>query len=106
MDPLRPREARCLGGRETLAPHLQVQSIPDTSVPEGNRHPINHDKAIYETAKAIGIQDKILFGSDYPLVSPKRYEKWLLETALSVEEQANIWGGNARRLLNSCNICI
>ncbi len=34
-----------------------------------------YDKKIYDVAKSIGILDKIVFGSDFPLVSPKRYFK-------------------------------
>ncbi len=63
-----------------------------------------YEPAIYETARSIGILDKVLFGSDYPLVSPKRYEKGLQETSLTAKEQAAIWGENAKCLLKNCGI--
>lgn len=63
-----------------------------------------YESGLYETAKSIGILDKVLFGSDYPLVSPKRYKKGLEETTLTKVEQNAIWGGNAKQLLKSCGI--
>ena len=63
-----------------------------------------YEPAIYDTAKTMGILDKVLFGSDYPLVSPKRYDKGLKETTLTEQEQNAIYGGNAKRLLEVCGI--
>ena len=65
-----------------------------------------YEKSIYDVAKAIGIQDKILFGSDYPLVSPKRYEKGLSESTLTPTEQVAILGENARSLFERCQVIL
>lgn len=62
--------------------------------------PFLYDKKIYQVAKDIGILDKILFGSDYPLIPMKRYIKDVAESGLSEEDQALINGKNARGLLN------
>ena len=35
--------------------------------------PFLYDTAIYDTVKSIGAADKLVFGSDYPLLSPGRY---------------------------------
>lgn len=35
--------------------------------------PFLYNTAIYNSAVSIGVMDKLLFGSDYPLLSPRRY---------------------------------
>jgi predicted TIM-barrel fold metal-dependent hydrolase len=50
-------------------------------------------------AKEIGILDKVLFGSDYPLISMKRYIKDVADTGLSESDQALVNGLNAKALL-------
>jgi len=49
-------------------------------------------------ADVLGL-DKLLFGSDYPLLPPKRYYRELAESGLSEEEQKAVLGGNAAKLL-------
>ena len=44
--------------------------------------------------------DKILFGSDYPLLSPKRVIGQLESVDLEEEDRGKILGGNAQRLLS------
>ena len=44
--------------------------------------------------------DKILFGSDYPLLSPRRIVDQIESLKLSQEDKDNILGGNARKLLS------
>jgi predicted TIM-barrel fold metal-dependent hydrolase len=60
--------------------------------------PYLYDSAIYRIAdKTVGI-DKILFGSDYPLLPPKTYFKEMAETGLTEAQMAKIKGENARQL--------
>lgn len=61
--------------------------------------PLLYDKNIYKAASDIKVLDKVLFGSDYPLLPMKRYLREISEAGLSQEEQALINGENARRLL-------
>ncbi|MDI9475302.1 MAG: amidohydrolase family protein [Natronincolaceae bacterium] len=61
--------------------------------------PFLYDKKIYKVAKEIGILDKVLFGSDYPLISMKRYIKDVADTGLSESDQALVNGLNAKALL-------
>lgn len=49
-------------------------------------------------AEIVGVE-KILFGSDYPLISPSRIIKQLRSLDMGEEAEALILGGNARRLL-------
>lgn len=49
-------------------------------------------------AEIVGVE-KILFGSDYPLMLPSRIIKQLLSLDMGEETEALILGGNARRLL-------
>lgn len=61
--------------------------------------PFLYDAAIWETAARIVGPDKILFGSDYPLLPPARYFRELEARPLSAEDKALIKGGNAAALL-------
>ncbi|WP_448382037.1 amidohydrolase family protein [Desulfosoma sp.] len=61
--------------------------------------PFLYRSAVYRRAVDIVGRDRILFGSDYPLLPPSRYEKEMDEAGLSPEEKAALLGGNAARLL-------
>jgi len=61
--------------------------------------PFLYDSRIYRAAKALGLCEKILFGSDFPLLPPSRYLPALEENGLSSEEKQLILGGNAEKLL-------
>jgi len=60
--------------------------------------PYLFDARIYDVVKALGICDRILFGSDFPILPPSRYLKSLNASALNEEEKKLILGLNARRL--------
>ncbi|MFH2060577.1 MAG: amidohydrolase family protein [Pseudomonadota bacterium] len=57
--------------------------------------PFLYDPKIYELALGAGVIDKILFGTDYPLLSPDRYYKDLESTTLSELQKDMVLGGNA-----------
>jgi predicted TIM-barrel fold metal-dependent hydrolase len=61
--------------------------------------PFLYDSRIYRAAKALGLCEKILFGSDFPLLAPSRYLPALEESGLDSEEKKLILTGNAQRLL-------
>jgi predicted TIM-barrel fold metal-dependent hydrolase len=61
--------------------------------------PFLYDPVIWETAARIVGADKILFGTDYPLLKPARYFREIEAGALSQEDRARIKGGNAAALL-------
>ncbi len=56
-----------------------------------------YDKAIYRVAREIGILDKLLFGTDYPLLPISRYAESLSE--LTESEKALVLGENAAKIL-------
>jgi hypothetical protein len=61
--------------------------------------PYLYDPEIYQiAARLIGI-DKILLGSDYPLLPPTRYVDEMSETGLTKLQIDKICGGNAKALL-------
>lgn len=61
--------------------------------------PFLYNTDIYEYAKKLAGIDKILFGSDFPLIKPARYFKDLKKTALPQEDIDKICGINAAELL-------
>lgn len=60
--------------------------------------PFLYDKNIYKVAKDIGIIDKVLFGSDYPLIPMTRYIDEVANSGLDDKDQALINGFNAKAL--------
>jgi predicted TIM-barrel fold metal-dependent hydrolase len=61
--------------------------------------PFLYQPRIFEHIADIAGADKILFGSDYPLLAPRRVMAQIESVGLSPEVKAMILGGNARRLL-------
>jgi uncharacterized protein len=54
---------------------------------------------VYKQVSGLVGAEKILFGSDFPVIEPGRIIKEVNESALSEEEKNNVLSGNARRLL-------
>ena len=62
--------------------------------------PYLYDSEVYQlAAKLVGI-DKILFGSDYPLLAPEKYFNEMQHCGLAQEEIDKICGLNAKCLFN------
>ncbi|MCL2266636.1 MAG: amidohydrolase family protein [Treponema sp.] len=61
--------------------------------------PFIYDKRIYNVIKSLGICEKILFGSDFPILNPSRYFSAINESSLCNEEKKLITGLNAKKLL-------
>ena len=61
--------------------------------------PFLYDPQIYSLALNLAGPDKILFGSDYPLIAPARYFNEMKSAGLTARQQADICGGNAAHLL-------
>ncbi len=59
-----------------------------------------YDSAIFRVARELNILDKVLFASDYPLVSPERYFSYIDESGLDEQERAKIYYLNAKTLLD------
>jgi predicted TIM-barrel fold metal-dependent hydrolase len=62
--------------------------------------PFLYDPAIYKFAVEIVGADKILFGSDYPLLKPERYFKELESAGLTRAQMDAVSGLNAAKLLH------
>jgi len=60
--------------------------------------PFLYDERIYRAAKALGLCEKIIFGSDYPILMPSRYLPAIEESGFNDEEIELLFGGNARKL--------
>ena len=61
--------------------------------------PFLYDARVFETVAGLVGAERILFGSDFPLLPQERVLKQLEGAALSSEEKDAIGGGNAARLL-------
>jgi len=61
--------------------------------------PYLYDPKVYSIAVQIAGPEKILFGSDYPLISPSRYFQEIEAAGLSPDETRLILGQNAAKLL-------
>jgi predicted TIM-barrel fold metal-dependent hydrolase len=61
--------------------------------------PFLYNKKIYKTAIGIVGPDRIVFGSDYPLILPERYKREMQEAGLQEEELEAILLLNAQKLL-------
>jgi predicted TIM-barrel fold metal-dependent hydrolase len=61
--------------------------------------PFLYDPAIYRHAIDIIGKDKILFGSDYPLIKASRYFRELRSAGLAEDEFNAVCGGNSAELL-------
>jgi predicted TIM-barrel fold metal-dependent hydrolase len=61
--------------------------------------PFLYRPEIYRQAIELAGVDKILFGTDYPLLMPQRYFKEMDQAGLTDDEQGAIRGGNAAALL-------
>jgi predicted TIM-barrel fold metal-dependent hydrolase len=59
--------------------------------------PFIYSKKIYAIAREIVGIEKIFFGTDFPLISPRRYFKELEESGLSGQDQGKILGLNFSR---------
>lgn len=62
-----------------------------------------YSACVLDAACAAGAEDKILFGSDWPILSFQRYEKLFAETKLSKEQKEKILFKNAEKFLRSCS---
>ncbi len=61
--------------------------------------PFLYSKKIYSLGCEIAGADRILFGSDFPLLSPGRYFQEIGESGVKTEDQKKILGQNLARLL-------
>ena len=62
--------------------------------------PYLYDKSIWKTAAALAGVEKILFGTDFPLLDAERYIEELAVSGLSDDEMERILYLNAKELLN------
>lgn len=63
--------------------------------------PFLYSKKIYGVAREMVGVEKIIFGSDFPLIGPQRYFRELEESNLSMEDRTKILGLNFLKLLES-----
>lgn len=62
--------------------------------------PFLYKPAVYAQSCALAGKEKILFGSDFPLIKPGRYFKEMLASSdMLTDEWSAVCGGNAARLL-------
>jgi predicted TIM-barrel fold metal-dependent hydrolase len=57
--------------------------------------PFLYDPAVYDMAKQAGVLDKVLLGTDFPLLPPDRYYRDLEASSLNQQEKQAVLGDNA-----------
>jgi len=62
--------------------------------------PFLYRSEVYKAVAAMSGAQRILFGSDWPLLSPRRVIDHIREAGLGQAEVDAVLGGNARRLFN------
>jgi uncharacterized protein len=66
--------------------------------------PYLYHSGIYEIALRICGENKVIFGSDYPLIQPKRYFREMEEAGLTIEQMRKICGENIKALFDKSKI--
>ena len=61
--------------------------------------PYLYTPAVYRSAVSIVGKEKVLFGTDYPLLPPERYFKEMDQAGLTTEEKSALCGANAMAVL-------
>lgn len=61
--------------------------------------PFLYDSRIYRYARDLAGLDKVLLGTDYPLLKPARYRREMTEAGLTAVEMGLVCGQNAAQLL-------
>jgi predicted TIM-barrel fold metal-dependent hydrolase len=61
--------------------------------------PFLYTPGIYKTAAALGLERKILFGCDFPLIPLSRYVTEIDASGITEDDAALLYGGNAAGLL-------
>jgi predicted TIM-barrel fold metal-dependent hydrolase len=57
-----------------------------------------YEPQIYDMAVKAGVLEKVLFGTDYPLLTPDRYYTDIDQSGLTLEQKRMVLGENARNL--------
>lgn len=66
--------------------------------------PFLYDPQVYKLGMELAGEDKIVFGTDYPLIPPKRYYRDIEAAGLSQEQRKKLLCGNAANILSiPCN---
>lgn len=79
--------------------------MPEVAAALGNVYfdtaasPFLYTPAVFDAAAGLVGADKILLGSDYALLRPRRLTAQIRSSRLSASQQAAVMGGNAARLL-------
>lgn len=92
--------AHFAGGLPLYAAMPEVKALEHVYY-DNAAQPFLYKPNVYQALKALGVLDKILLGSDYPLLHCRRYIRELAESGLSPDEQAMVLGNNADRVFGS-----
>jgi len=58
-----------------------------------------YDPSIFNAASAAGVGDKVIYGSDFPILSWSRYNAMLQNSSLSKDEKNQLLSLNARKII-------
>lgn len=63
--------------------------------------PFLYDSSVIASARAVGALDRIMYGTDWPILTFGRFKNRIENAGLSEDEKTALLGGTARRLLAS-----
>lgn len=82
----------------TLMP--EVDKALDNVYYDTAASPLLYKPDIFSTIEGLKISDRVLFGTDFPLIAYQRALKLLSEASLNPEAKEHVLGRNAQKLLN------
>lgn len=91
--------AHLAGGLPLYVPELNVRDVFSHVYLDTAAQPLLYDRATLERIARITGPGRILFGSDYPLVSQQRQIQELRSGAIAADDLPSVLGANAQRLL-------
>ena len=92
--------ARCGGGLPFYALMPEVARALENVYFDSAASPFLYSPQVFSTVASLVGAERILLGSDYGLLRPRRLIRQARESGLSAKDIAAILGGNAARLLS------
>jgi hypothetical protein len=84
----------------------EVQEVLKNVCYDTAASPFLYHSSIYQIALRICGENKVIFGSDYPLIQPKRYFREMEEAGLTTEQMRKVCGDNLKAVFNQHQVSV